>query len=60
MPSWVGTSLAWQISPDATGTEVAFEHAGWKDDAPEPVVQGWRHFLGSLRSFVETGAGQPW
>ena len=33
---------------------------GWKGDAPEPVVQGWRHFVGSLRSFVETGEGQPW
>ena len=60
MPSWIGTSLAWQLAPDATGTEVSFEHAGWKGDAPEPVVQGWRHFLGSLRSFVETGVGQPW
>jgi hypothetical protein len=56
----VGTTLSWAITPDGNGTEVSFEHAGWKGDAPEPVVQGWRHFVGSLRSFVETGEGQPW
>lgn len=36
------------------------EYGGWKGDAREPVVRGWRHFVGSLRSFVETGEGQPW
>ena len=39
---------------------VSFEHAGWKDAAPEAVAQGWTHFIGSLKSYVETGAGQPW
>jgi len=60
MDSWVGTTLDWALAPDGNSTEVSFEHAGWKGEAPEPVVQGWRHFLGSLRSFVETGEGQPW
>jgi uncharacterized protein YndB with AHSA1/START domain len=60
MPSWIGTTLKWNLLPDADETEVSFEHAGWQGDAPEPVRQGWRHFLGSLRSYVETGQGQPW
>jgi uncharacterized protein YndB with AHSA1/START domain len=60
MESWVGTQLRWQVGADPSGTEVTFEHDEWKGDAPEPVVQGWRHFLGSLRSWVETGQGQPW
>lgn len=60
MESWIGTTLHWDLAADETGTEVTFEHGGWKADAPEPVVQGWRHFLGSLRSWVETGTGQPW
>jgi uncharacterized protein YndB with AHSA1/START domain len=60
MPSWVGTTLSWNLTPDDTRTEVTFEHGGWAGDAPEPVVQGWRHFLGSLRAYVETGTGQPW
>jgi uncharacterized protein YndB with AHSA1/START domain len=60
MPSWVGTSLRWRLLPDGPRTEVTFVHDGWKGEAPEPVVQGWRHFLGSLRSWVEGGQGQPW
>jgi uncharacterized protein YndB with AHSA1/START domain len=60
MPSWIGTTLQWNLAPEGDFTEVAFEHGGWKGDAPEPVVQGWRHFLGRLRSYVETGQGQPW
>lgn len=60
MDSWIGTTLTWALAADGNATEVSFEHSGWKGDAPEPVVQGWRHFVGSLRSFVETGEGQPW
>ena len=60
MPSWIGTTLRWDLASDDPRTEVSFEHGGWKGEAPDPVVQGWRHFLGSLRSFVETGKGDPW
>ena len=61
MPSWIGTTLRWEIATENGATEVSLEHAGWKEgDVPEPVVQGWRHFVGSLRSWVETGQGQPW
>jgi uncharacterized protein YndB with AHSA1/START domain len=60
MESWIGTTLKWELANDGDTTEVSFEHGGWKGEAPEPVVQGWRHFMGSLRSYVETGQGQPW
>jgi uncharacterized protein YndB with AHSA1/START domain len=60
MEAWIGTTLRWNLAADDGATEVSFEHAGWKGEAPEPVVQGWRHFVGSLRSWVETGQGQPW
>jgi uncharacterized protein YndB with AHSA1/START domain len=60
MPSWVGTTLDWKLSEGGGGVLVSFEHAGWKDAAPEPVAQGWKHFLGSLKLYVETGTGQPW
>lgn len=60
MPSWVGTTLEWRLRDAGGKTLVAFEHAGWTDPAPVPVVQGWKHFLGSLKSYVETGTGQPW
>jgi len=60
MPSWIGTTLTWKIAKAGGGSVVTLEHAGWKDAAPEPVAQGWKHFLGSLRSYLETGTGQPW
>lgn len=60
MPSWVGTTLRWDIVAADQATELSLHHSGWQGEAPEPVVQGWRHFVGSLRSWVETGTGQPW
>lgn len=60
MPSWVGTTLNWRLAEQGTDVVVSFEHAGWKDAAPEAVAQGWQHFVGSLKSYVETGTGQPW
>jgi uncharacterized protein YndB with AHSA1/START domain len=60
MPSWVGTTLAWTIRESGGSALVGFEHAGWKDEAPAPVAEGWKHFLSSLKSYVETGTGQPW
>ena len=60
MPSWVGTTLDWKLSQQGDGVLVSFEHAGWKDAGPEAVAQGWKHFLSSLKLYVETGTGQPW
>lgn len=60
MPSWVGTTLDWKLESDGATTLVSFEHGGWKDDAPEPVAQGWRHFLSSFKAYVERGSGEPW
>jgi uncharacterized protein YndB with AHSA1/START domain len=60
MPSWVGTTLSWGLVEQGGDVLVSFEHAGWKDAAPEAVAQGWQHFVESLKSYVETGAGQPW
>jgi hypothetical protein len=60
MPSWIGTTLNFQLEDRGGKTLVVFEHAGWKEEAPAPVAQGWKHFLASLKSYVETGTGQPW
>jgi|SRR5688572_7992484 uncharacterized protein YndB with AHSA1/START domain len=60
MPSWVGTTLSWRLAAQGADVLVSFEHAGWKDVAPDAVAQGWQHFIGSLKSYVETGTGQPW
>src|SRR5690349_12893757 len=50
MPSWIGTTLEWRLAKTGGGTSVQFEHAGWQGDGPEMVAQGWKHFLGSLKS----------
>ena len=60
MPSWVGTTLSWRIRNTDGGVVVSLDHGGWKDAGPGPVAEGWRHFLGSLRAYLETGTGQPW
>jgi uncharacterized protein YndB with AHSA1/START domain len=60
MPSWVGTTLTWQLKEAGGATLLSFEHDGFQDAAPNAVAQGWQHFLGSLKSYVETGTGQPW
>jgi len=60
MPAWVGTSLHWRIKEGGGAVVVSLDHDGWKDAAPDPVAQGWKHFLGSLKAYLETGTGQPW
>jgi uncharacterized protein YndB with AHSA1/START domain len=60
MPSWVDTTLTWRIAEAGGAVLVSLDHGGWKGAPPEPVAQGWRHFLGSLKSYLETGTGQPW
>ena len=59
-PSWVGTSLTWRLTEADGAVMVSLDHGGWKQDAPDAVAQGWRHFMGGLKSYVETGTGQPW
>ncbi|HEX9619435.1 MAG TPA: SRPBCC domain-containing protein [Polyangiaceae bacterium] len=60
MPGWVGTTLTWRITDSGNGVLVSLDHGGWKGPPPEPVAQGWKHFMGSLKAYVETGTGQPW
>jgi uncharacterized protein YndB with AHSA1/START domain len=60
MPSWLGTSLEWKIAPAADGVVVSLDHAGWKEAGPDMVAQGWKHFLGSMKAYLEGGQGQPW
>ena len=60
MASWVGTTITWTLTEAAGSTLVALDHAGWADAGPDPVKQGWHHFLGSMKAYLETGTGQPW
>jgi len=60
MPSWIGTTLSWRIKEAGGSVLVSLEHDGWKGAAPDSVAQGWKHFMGSLKAYVEIGTGQPW
>jgi uncharacterized protein YndB with AHSA1/START domain len=58
---WVGTTVDWDLRQDGAWTIVLFRHAGWT----EPVEfmhhcsTKWGSFLMSLKSWVETGEGEP-
>jgi len=58
---WVGTKISFDLKQEGDYSIVLFNHQGWK----EPVEfmhhcsTKWAIFLMSLKSFVETGRGNP-
>jgi len=58
---WVGTKIHFELKQEDDFAIVLFKHEGWK----EPVEfmyhcsTKWATFLMSLKSFVETGKGNP-
>lgn len=55
--AWVGSTVAVELhDADAESCVLVLRHS---ELAPELVEPGWRHFLASLKGFVETGGGQP-
>lgn len=59
---WVGTQLVFRLMPNGAGrTRLEFEHIGLVPDLECHALccDGWRHYLGSLQRFVETGRGTP-
>ena len=64
-PAWIGTELRYEIAESDKGTRLSFSHVRWdsKWEGQEPyemTKEGWEHFMKSLKTFCETGAGQPW
>ena len=64
-PAWIGTTLTFQLKKMDDGAGVLFTHANWDEkwnDQP-PYTQTrdtWGLFMQSLKSYCETGVGQPW
>jgi uncharacterized protein YndB with AHSA1/START domain len=60
-PEWLGTELAIRLASTPVGTRVQLVHAGFRARTEhfDVCVKGWAFFLGSLKSYVETGVGQP-
>ena len=62
-PLWPGTTLTWTIAENDGGCTIEFAHAGFSESESPPyamTVGGWQHFCGSLRAYLDDGAGQPW
>jgi uncharacterized protein YndB with AHSA1/START domain len=60
-PEWNGTTIAFDLSPDASGTVIRFAHRGFPqaDDACAVCTTGWGYYLVSLQQYLETGQGAP-
>jgi len=58
---WVGTSVTWQLTPVHNGTQLVFNHDGFTqaDRRYEITRTWWENFLASLKSYLETGKGNP-
>lgn len=59
---WVGTQLVFRLTPrEAGSTRLDFEHVGLVPsfECYGICSSGWRHYLGSLQRYVETGSGAP-
>src|SRR5262249_47750309 len=61
-PAWLDTWLTWEIEPTASGSVLRFRHEGFTQGGPlyDRTVQGWEHFVASLKAYVESGRGAPW
>ena len=58
---WAGTSVTWHLEPVHNGTKLVFNHDKFAltDRRYELTSAWWEHFLGSLKSYLETGKGTP-
>lgn len=59
---WIGSRLRWEITENGKTSTLTFAHDGLEGDGapPEMISETWNHFMNSLKSYVEDGAGQPW
>ena len=58
---WLGTTIAFEIEPVAGGIDLRLYHAGWEEetDLYAHCNYHWALYLGSLKSYLETGKGKP-
>lgn len=58
---WIGTTIVWDILRQEDHTRVRLTHIGLRPivSCHEICADGWRQFVASLKSYVESGAGTP-
>jgi len=59
---WKGTTIKWKIEENKTGSKVSFIHEGLAPtlECYEICEGGWEFFLGSFKSYLNTGKGNPY
>jgi len=59
---WIGTTLVFSLEPGAGGTIVRFTHGGWRAETDffASCNSNWGFYMRSLKSFCETGEGDPY
>jgi len=59
-----GSTITWDLTPISQGTKLLFgQHdlmVGATGYSIEETHAGWEYFLGSLKSYLETGKGTPY
>lgn len=62
-PSWLGTTVAWDLTAKGAVTEILLQHGGWPPDLPQTALGQltflWAQVVGSLRTFAESGVPKP-
>ncbi len=58
---WAGTTIRWEITGQGGESKLTFMHEGLVPalECYDICHAGWNHFLGSLKSYLETGEGYP-
>lgn len=60
---WIGSTIVFQLAPQSgAATLLQLEHIGLTPQVEcyEICSHGWNQFLGSLKSYIETGKGAPY
>ena len=58
---WIGTRISFDLEDRKEKTLLRFTHGGWRDvtDMFAECNYNWALFMKSLKSFCETGLGEP-
>lgn len=58
---WIGTSISFELEERNGNTLLRFTHGGWRavTDTFAGCNYDWGRFIKSLKSFCETGTGEP-
>ncbi len=61
MDEWIGTNISFALEEKDGKTIVRFAHSGWREatDMFAACNYDWARFMASLKSYCETGTGNP-